>query len=186
VIPGLHGYSKDHAVHCWRYDRLPTYISKPHQSYHAWIQPSRQRAASVVGKYFRYRPYLTRRAGAVNPDFRSRGSSDGRTTDAVCLRLHIRHSDKAAGQRVLAVAEFLPYCQAVARYGQSHGQVVHIYVATDSAQVLHEILTTWPKDIVSLIRHDASAVRSNDTTAVFDATVSKSRHVTNQDAITEM
>lgn len=167
IIPGLHGYA-DNAVRCWRYDYLPEYVSKPHQSLHSWLAPQRERAARVVQLYFRFRPYLRQRADMANPDC---------SINHPCLGIHVRHSDKAAGRRVIDVAEFLPYCQQFVNQGG-----VQIYLATDSAAVVTEIQTRWPEAIAAKVR-TVNVVRSKDATAVFDMA---SHHTTNQEVLVEI
>ena len=169
VIPGLHGYATA-SVRCWRYDFLPDYVSQPHRSMHTWLTPQRQRAARIVEKYFRFRPYLLQRAQAMNPNCSMKSNP--------CLGLHIRHSDKSAGRRVLAVSEFLPYCEQFVEFGGKQ-----IYLATDSVLVLKEIQESWPQHIVSLIQSTSDMVRSSDTTAVFDMA---SHHRTNQEVLIEI
>jgi Glycolipid 2-alpha-mannosyltransferase len=169
VIPGLHGYA-DISVRCWRYDFLPDYVSQPHRSFHSWITPQRERAARIVKKYFRFRPYLKHRARKVNPD-----CSIGHQP---CLGIHIRHSDKSAGRRLINVTEFLPFCkQFVDRGGKQ------IYLATDSVDVLKEIEATWPVSVASIIRASSDVVRSTDKTAVFDIA---NHHRTNQEVLVEI
>ena len=169
VIPGLHGYATT-SVRCWRYDFLPDYVSQPHLSMFRWLTPQRQRAANIVQKYFRFRPYLLHRAQTMNPNCSMNKNP--------CLGLHIRHSDKSAGRRVLAVSEFLPFCEQFAENGGKQ-----IYLATDSVLVLKEIHETWPQHIVSMIRSTSDMVRSSDTTAVFDMA---SHHRTNQEVLVEI
>jgi Glycolipid 2-alpha-mannosyltransferase len=169
VIPGLHGYA-DIAVRCWRYDFLPDYVAQPHRSLHVWIAPQRERAARIVQKYFRFRPYLLQRAQKVNPGC----SMDHHP----CLGLHIRHSDKAAGRRVIDVSEFLPFCQQFVDHGGKQ-----IFLATDSVAVLDEIESTWPIAIASMIRTTVDVIRSTDKTAVFDMA---SHHRTNQEVLVEI
>lgn len=163
VIPGLHGFA---GIRCWRYDYLPTYITRPHQSWTRWIASSRQRAAPLVARYLRPRAHLTERAAAL-------------VQPGATLGLHIRHSDKAAGRRVVGVDEFLPFAEAFV-----HAGGLAIYVATDSTVVLDTIQEQWPTKVVERITTASGMVRSSDTTAVFDATNSHDR--TNQEAIVEI
>lgn len=164
IIPGLHGLSKD-AIRCWRYDYLPEYVRRPHQSYHKWIARSRQRAHSILEHYqIQLKDYLLRQ-----------------TVDTKgCLGLHVRHSDKAAGRRLVDTDEFLPYAQAFVDAGGPC-----LYLATDSTRVLQHIQTTWPSNISNRLRTAPSMVRSTNTTAVFDLTQT-SHHQVNQEAIVEI
>ena len=160
VIPGLHGYA---GIRCWRYDYLPSYITRPHQSWTRWIADSRQRAAPLVKKYIRPLVPKTERVDT-------------------CLGLHIRHSDKAAGRRVVATSEFLPFAEAYTTVTTTTGS--SIYVATDSALVLDEIHATWPPAVAQRVQAAPHMIRSKTTTAVFDG--HSSHHRTNTEAIQEI
>ena len=191
ITPGIHGFA-DWAPSCWRYQYLPDYITKPHIPLTEWLEPQRRIAARVAHQYLHVQPSLHQKAANVNP-----GCSEQRP----CLGLHIRHSDKAAGRRIVATNEFLPFVRAFAMEG---GRA--IYLATDSWKVLEEIQSTWPKEIVEMVRtidngrsdrgiltgndgnnhHSSSAVvRSHDETAVFDL-ASSSHHLTNQQVLVEI
>jgi hypothetical protein len=169
ITPGLHGYSH-YATRCWRYDYLPEYITKPHIPLDSWLRDQRLRAHDVMEKYIRFKPYLRAAALQANP---------GCNQQAPCLGLHIRHSDKAAGRRLLETSQFLPFAQAFVDNGGSY-----IYLATDSSNVLDEIRESWPTDIQSRIRRMGDdAVRSSDQQAVFDI---GSHHRTNKEALIEI
>jgi hypothetical protein len=171
ITPGLHGFA-EWAPKCWRYKYLPDYITKPHIPVTEWLEPQRAIAHRVVQQYIRLRPEL--RALSVNTDCSSVGYKN-----SSCLGLHIRHSDKAAGRRVVATDEFLPFARAFVHAG---GQ--HIYLATDSQMVLKEIEHTWPVAVTSRIRTMGSdIVRSDNDTAVFDM---GSHHRTNQEILVEI
>jgi len=169
VTPGIHGYA-DWATRCWRYNYLPEYITKPHLPLAEWFEPQRRLGHETVQKYIRFRPYLLQAAARANPDC-SRANS--------CLGLHIRHSDKAAGRKVIQVQDFLPYAQAFINAGGRH-----IYLATDSKQALQDVQTQWPPDISSRVRTVGDhVIRSDDTKAVFDLA---SHHRTNQEVLVEI
>ncbi|GKY97726.1 hypothetical protein MPSEU_000730800 [Mayamaea pseudoterrestris] len=169
ITPGLHGYS-DYATRCWRYDYLPEYITKPHIPYDSWLYEQRLRAHDVMQNYVRLKPDLLIAAKNANPDC---------SLQEPCLGLHIRHSDKAAGRRVLETSQFLPYAQSFADNGGKH-----IYLATDSAVVLNEIRDIWPASIARRIRRMGdNTVRSSNQQAVFDMA---SHHQTNQEALIEI
>lgn len=143
ITPGIHGFAP-WAPKCWRYHYLPDYVTQPHVPLADWLRPQRKIGARVVKDYIRVLPHL-------------------QTDEQYGLGLHIRHSDKAAGRRVVAVSEFLPYVQAfVAAGGES------IYLATDSTLVWQEIQSTWPPSTVARITYTPDLVRSSDEKAVFD------------------
>ena len=187
ITPGLHGYDPALATRCWRYDYLPDYITQPHLSYHEWWEPQRVRAHRVVSQYFRFRPHLTQAVTQrINPYCQQQGHNnreDGgnrETAKVWCLGIHVRHSDKAAGRRVLPLDAFVPYVQAFFEAGGDY-----LYVATDSAQVINDIQSTWPSTWQSKIRHLGNqVVRSTNRTAVFDLT--PSHHRTNQEVLMEI
>jgi Glycolipid 2-alpha-mannosyltransferase len=167
ITPGIHGFAP-WAPRCWRYHYLPEYITHPHEPLQDWLAPSRLQGHTALSKYIRFKPYLLDAAQRVNPKC---------SLASPCLGLHIRHSDKAAGRRVIETAEFLPFVQAFLYAG---GQ--HIYLATDSTQVLSDV-QNWPLDVRRRIRTMNNIVRSVNTTAVFDMA---SHHVTNQEVLTEI
>ena len=175
ITPGIHGFAP-WAPRCWRYHYLPDYVTQPHIPLHEWLAPHLQLGAAVVRRYFRFQPTLCAAAQRANPDCA--------WPHHPCLGLHIRHSDKSAGRRVIAVHEFLPYAAAfVHETAATHGST--IYVATDSALVLQEIQNTWPAAIRSKIRTMGDdIVRSSDTTAVFDMGISHDR--TNREILVEI
>jgi hypothetical protein len=169
ITPGLHGFTS-WAPRCWRYQYLPDYITKPHIPITEWLEPQRAMGHDAVQRFLKPRSYLLHAAHQANPDCSVRNA---------CLGLHIRHSDKAAGRRVVATAEFLPYAQAFVHAG---GQ--HVYVATDSTHVLQEIEQSWPASVRTRIRNMGNTVvRSSDEKAVFDIA---SHHRTNQEIIVEI
>jgi hypothetical protein len=202
ITPGLHGYSTTYATQAWRYDYLPSYVTQPHLPLQQWLEPRRVRAHAAIQQYVRFRPHLRELARRVNPDCRLNSESS-------CLGLHIRHSDKAAGRRIVPVREFLPYAEAFVRSGGRS-----VYVATDSTLVWDEIQRDWPISITKRLRalhltstspaasaskkHPNHKIhRSSDQRAVFDLedapSDSKSgghrhhhHHDTNQQALVEI
>lgn len=177
ITPGIHGFAP-WATRAWRYHYLPDYISQPHVPLTEWLEPQRQRAARTVQRYIRVQPYLRQAAERANP-----GCT---TTGRRCLGLHIRHSDKAAGRRKVATAEFLPFALAFVHAG---GQ--QIYLATDSQAVLEEIRRDWPPLVTRILRtmddkdndNHTLVVRSTNEQAVFDLA---SHHRTNQEILIEI
>lgn len=191
ITPGLHGYA-DYAPRCWRYQYMPDYVTKPHLGLAEWLAPQRQAANAVVRRYIRPRPYLQAAAARVNPDCGLLLSSSNHHHP--CLGLHIRHSDKASGRRVIETAEFLPYAQAflaaaaAAVSEKDAGATATIYLATDSTLVLQEIERTWPAAVRASIRTAGdNLLRSSNDVAVFDLEDGASHHHrTNQEALIEI
>ena len=170
VTPGVHGFSG--APKCWRYEYLPDYITKPHIPLNDWLAPQRQSAHDVLKRYIRFKPHIKAKAEYVNP-------SCSIETKNSCLGIHIRHSDKAAGRRILDTDEFLPYVKAFLDAGGKW-----IYLATDSEKVVEHIKTTWPENVLKVIRSMGDdVVRSNDEQAVFDI---GSHHRTNTEILVEI
>lgn len=177
ITPGLHGYA-DYAPRCWRYKYMPDYIAKPHLGITEWLEPQRKTAFAVTQKYIHPRPYLKIAAAKVNPDC---------SLSNPCLGLHIRHSDKASGRRVIETAEFLPYAQAFLNAAARKGSSPHIYLATDSTLVIQEIERTWPIAIRDTIRSAGDSVlRSSNEVAVFDLDGASQHHRTNQEILIEI
>jgi alpha 1,2-mannosyltransferase len=169
ITPGIHGFAT-WAPRCWRYHYLPDYRTQLHIPLHEWLQPNVALGAAVVRRFIRLLPPLEEGAARVNPSCHR---------DEACLGLHIRHSDKASGRRVLEVEEFLPYAAAFVQEGGAH-----IYVATDSTAVLAEIRSTWPPEIRDKVRTMGDdIVRSSNATAVFDM---GSHDRTNREILTEI
>lgn len=174
ITPGLHGYA-DYAPRCWRYKYLPDYVTKPHLGISEWLLPQRQSASRVVQQYIEPRQYLQQAARLVNPNC---------SLTAPCLGIHVRHSDKAAGRRILHTAEFLPYVKV---FVERAGQDARVYLATDSTLVLDEIKQSWPEPIQKRIRTGGdNLLRSNDEVAVFDMDGASQHHRTNREILVEI
>jgi hypothetical protein len=185
ITPGLHGYSTTYATQAWRYDYLPSYVTQPHLPLQQWLEPRRVRAHGAIQRYIRFRPHLRELARRVNPDCHLNSESS-------CLGLHIRHSDKAAGRRIVPVREFLPYAEEFVRSGGRS-----VYVATDSTLVWDEIQRDWPIFVTKRLRalHLASTSpaaskkhrnhkihRSSDQRAVFDLEGAPSDNINNSNS----
>jgi hypothetical protein len=177
ITPGLHGYA-EYAPRCWRYKYMPDYMTKPHLGITEWLEPQRKRASEVVQRYVNPRAYLKATAAKANP---------GCSLQAPCLGLHIRHSDKAAGRRVVETKEFLPFAEAFVKAASAAGVSPSIYLATDSTMVLREIELNWPKTVRDLIRTAGDdLLRSDSDVAVFDLDGAKQHHRTNQEVLVEI
>jgi len=168
VTPGVHGFSG--APRCWRYDYLPDYITKPHIPLNDWLAPQRKSAHDVLKRYIRLLPHIEEQVEDVNPNCSIENS---------CLGLHIRHSDKAAGRRVIETDEFLPYVESFLAAGGRW-----VYLATDSEKVVEHIKQKWPRNVLRIVRSMGdNIVRSNDLQAVFDI---DSHHRTNTEILVEI
>jgi hypothetical protein len=193
ITPGLHGFAP-YTPKCWRYKYLPDYVTQPHVPITEWLSPMREVAHRVISQYgIRLRPFIQKRADNVTklcgrPKPKATVQDDAQygnptTLHYQCLGLHIRHSDKAAGRRIVLTSEFLPYAQAFLNAGGDF-----VFIATDSAQVLAEIYDTWPHDMTAngqrLLHLGPDTIRSHDNQAVFDITTS--HHRTNVEVLTDI
>jgi len=170
VTPGVHGFSD--VPKCWRYDYLPDYITKPHIPLNDWLAPQRRSAHDVLKRYIRFKPHIKVKAENVNPNCSIE-------TNNSCIGIHIRHSDKAAGRRILDTDEFLPYVEAFLNAGGKW-----VYLATDSEKVIAHIKTRWPDNVLKVIRSMGDdVIRSNGVQAVFDL---GSHHRTNTEILVEI
>lgn len=171
ITPGLHTYA-NYTPKCWRYKTLPDYISQPHFGSTEWLYPQRKAAHDIVRRYIRPRRIFQTAAASINPDC---------SATSPCLGLHIRHSDKASGRRVIETDEFLPFVRA---FLEATTTTSYIYLATDSSNVLSYIRTNWPTSVVARIRTiGASIVRSDTNAAVFDI---GHHHRTNVEVLIEL
>jgi hypothetical protein len=161
--PGFHSECP-YAVRSWRYGDLPPHIALPSLTYKEWYWPMRQRGHEMVQKYIRFRPHLVEAAQRANP-----------IATKSCLAMHVRHSDKKAGRRVVSLHEFVPYMNAFQRAGGKD-----VYVATDSVAVLEEL-----QNATSLTLHSQQdVIRSKDKTAVFKQT--DNHHRTNVEVLVDI
>ena len=162
IKPGFHAHCP-WAVRSWRYLDLPLPISQPSLSYKDWYWPMRQRASDIVKRYFRFQDSIRDAAEGVSPP-----------DNEYCLAMHVRHSDKSAGRRVVHLEEFYPYLQAYQRAGGKH-----IFVATDSAAVLEQMQNATSLTIYS----QQDIIRSKTKTAVFKQA---SHHRTNVEVLVDI
>jgi hypothetical protein len=177
ITPGLHRYA-EYAPRCWRYNDTPDYINKPHLGLTEWLEPQRKAAYAVTQKYFKPRSYLKAAATRINPDCSLKNP---------CLGLHIRHSDKGDGRRLLETADFLPFAQAFLQAAAAQDTTPHIYLATDSTLVLEEIERTWPSNVRNNIRTAGDDfLRSTNEVAVFDLDGASQHHRTNKEVLIEI
>lgn len=177
ITPGLHGYA-EYAPRCWRYKYMPDYMTKPHLGVTEWLEPQRRVANNVIRKYIRPLPFILAAATKVNPDC---------SLTNPCLGLHIRHSDKASGRRIVDTLEFLPYAQAFVQAATDSAKIPHIYLATDSSLVLQDIVNHWPSGVQAVIRTAGNNVlRSNNSMAVFDLDGTRHHNRANQEVLIEI
>jgi hypothetical protein len=140
VIPGLNSWCP-WSVKAWRYDNVPDGLWQPDTTVlRDWVEPMRRKGHDIVKKYYRFQPYIERRAAEVNPR--------NQETDLPCLAVHIRNSDKQGQFRSkFPPTRFREYMQAFARAG---GRT--IYVATDSHRILEYIEQHFPASLRQMIR----------------------------------
>lgn len=163
VSPGLDSYCP-WAIRAWRYDDVPDQLwdigssdGQQHQqaiSMKEFYKPMRERASQIIQKYYRFQPYIIRRADAVNPkknydtvvDVTTSSLSSPSTANEVCLGIHLRNSDKSGKYRKKIEAKhFLKYIQA---YSKAGGKVV--YLATDSHRAYQYMTLTLQKNSTNL------------------------------------
>ena len=113
------------ALRVRKYKHVPDHLWQP-GSWNKWYAPIRERAHSLIQKYYKFQPHLHERADAVNPI----------EINDVCVAAHIQTPN-----------DYLPYLQAFAEAGGNC-----IYIATDSWRVLRYIEKNFPSDITRLIR----------------------------------
>ncbi len=168
VSPGLHLYAP-WAPKIWRYKVLPDHIGQPHIPLTEWLMPQRKAASAIVEKYYTFQPTITEQ---VNPEITRE-----------CLGLHVRWSDKGISRRKLGLSEFLPLVQAYVRAQEAANTRICIYVATDAQQVVKQVQSDWPTNIVSRLIFSKATVRSPNQTAVFDM---DSHHLTNLEVLRDI
>jgi hypothetical protein len=165
ISQGLHAQAP-WGVHAWRY-WMPEYIQQPQLPFEDWFAPQRKNASRIVKRYIRFNAHMEQRAACAHPNPEN------------SLGMHIRHGDKGIERYVIPVAAFLPYCSAfVAQGGNS------IYLATDSALVVEEIMRDWPRNVTSrIVRQQEVKGLSRNDSAAFSLGVSA--HQTNVEALTD-
>jgi hypothetical protein len=162
---GLHAQAP-WGVHAWRY-WMPDHIALPQLPLEKWFAPQRKRAARIVKRYIRFNEHMEQRAACAHP--RPNNS----------LGMHIRHGDKGIERRVIPVSAYLPYCEEfIKKVGGS------IYLATDSALVVEEIMRDWPTHISDqIVRQKEVRGLSRNESAAFS--LGLSAHLTNIEALTD-
>ena len=165
VVHGIHSQAP-WSPRPWRY-WMPKYMEQPDVPLQQWLDAQRRPAVFTTRRYIRFNEEMEQRAACAHPHPKN------------SLGLHIRAADKE--NRYLIEAEtFLPYCVAFVMNGGGE-----IYVATDSALVLKEILHTWPKSVRSHIVHQSGVQGlSHNKTAAFDLDIST--HRSNVEALTDL
>ena len=165
ISQGLHCQSP-WASHAWRY-WMPDYMRQTNVSLEAWFEPQRRHAAKIVTRYIRFNPDMEQRAACAHPNPEN------------SLGMHIRHGDKWIARYIIPPSDFLPYCEAFVDNGGST-----IYLATDSALVIEEIMRDWPERITSrIVRQQSVKGLSRNESAAFNLGVPA--HQTNVEALTD-
>ena len=144
VDPGLDSYT-EWAVRSWRYDNVPKHLWNEQDKNNQ--KASRQKATSIVEKYFRFHSYIVERADIVNPV----------SPEKPCLGVHIRNIDKKGKHRTkVKIDLYIAYMQAFIRAG---GEV--IYLATDSRTALQHIFNEYPEIAKHIRSQGKYVVRSS-------------------------
>ena len=183
VNPGLQLYAPD-ALRAWWYDGVPAELwwKEQQQQEHdrdgaprwkEWVSLVRSQAHALVGEYYRFRPYLQRRAAEVNPV----------TPEQPCLGLHLRNGDKQGEhRRKIQPKEFEPYLDAFANAG---GRAV--YVSSDSHRALQFINNTLPERLSRLLRSQGRfVVRSTKLDWPAHYIASDQRHRVNSEVLVDI
>jgi hypothetical protein len=160
ISPGVHAHAP-WAPRAFRY-WMPEYIQKPDISLKEWFAPQRKRAVATTKRYIRFNEGMEQRAACAHPKPRN------------SLGLHIRHGDKELSRDYIPLDKFLPLCEAFVEHGGAS-----IFLATDSALVLEEIMRDWPKKISKrIVRQEAVEGLSRNETAAFSLGISYHQTVT--------
>jgi hypothetical protein len=166
AVYGVHSQAP-WAPHPWRY-WMPDYIQKYDMPLQDWLMEQRQHAVRTTRRYIRFTPYMEQRAACAHP--RPKNS----------LGMHIRHSDKESSRDIVPLTRFLEFALAFVKAVDGD-----IFVATDSALVLEEILQKWPTQVQARIIFQVGVQGlSWNETAAFDLGVST--HRTNTEALTDL
>ena len=169
VSGGLH-HAADWTVRAWLYGRISE--SWKTKTIREWYRPMRQRAASMVRRYIRPKPWLLRAADLVNP------LEEGQK----CIALHVRTTDKelSGGRREVPLREYLPHVKS---FLKKFGPDTTIFLATDSSTTLRMITKEWPTTVAERVRSQANIIHSSSSEPVFDLA---SHHRTNSEVLTDI
>jgi len=167
IVPGLHA-NAPWAPRGWRYGGPEYLMAHGEVLYADWYVPFRKYAAKTTKKYIRFNEEIQRRAACAfeNPEH--------------SLGMHIRHGDKWTNRELIPTSRFLEYAQAFVEQG---GKA--IYLATDSALVVDQIMRDWPKGVSShIVQQPGMEALSKDGKAAFD--LGLSAHRANAEALTDI
>jgi hypothetical protein len=165
ISQGLHCQAP-WASFAWRY-WMPGYMRRTEVPLDAWFEPQRRHAAAIVKRYIRFNADMEQRAACAHPNPEN------------SLGMHIRHGDKGIERNIIPVSDFLPYCEAFVDNGGGT-----IYLATDSALVIEEIMRDWPERVSSrVVRQQSVQGLSRNESAAFALGVPA--HRTNVEALTD-
>jgi hypothetical protein len=127
VAPGLESYCP-WSARSWRYDAVPeglwwnTKYKRQFKALKEWYEPMREKGHEIVQKYYKFHPFIVKRAQQVNPV-----DDDDSSSSTPCLGVHIRINNKDGKHRRKIKADgFGEYINAFERAG---GRAV--YLATD-------------------------------------------------------
>lgn len=147
---------------------MPPHIQQIEKPLQEWFEPQRAHGATITQRYIRFNAEMEQRAACALPN------------PEKSMGLHIRHGDKGIEREVQAVSRFLPYVEVFIDDGGGS-----IYLATDSALVIEEIMRDWPEKITShIVRQPSVEGLTRNETASFDIGISI--HQSNVEALTDV
>jgi hypothetical protein len=168
VHPGMH-VCWPLAVRGWMYTGMPYDLHENNKTLQEWFRPMRERGSRMTSQYIRLKPWLKELVDQANPPTKN------------CLAMHIRQTDKGHGRRKVPLAVFRVYAEAYSRSSGSGS----IFIATDSANVFHEIQEQWDKNVTSRILTQAGAFRSSTDKSTFKLLANQTHRV-NTEALVDI
>lgn len=161
-------------VRHFRYKGMSLKKQQLHLRFDEWVKPYRVAGQEMVKKgYYEIQPTIQEKFSKRMPGWlvsQSRKPHHQRS----CLAMHIRHSDKGAGRKLIELAQFLPFVkvyleQCLLRSSRDHDkQKCQVFLATDSTKVITEIQKDWPSHVVERVNFQGNILRSSNRTAVFN------------------
>lgn len=156
VYPGFHKCTID-AVRSWAYrgipqEATPNYERDGDLALHKWLGRHRITGHGIWKQYGIH----------LNEEMSRRVDDTTQSLDGNCLAMHVRMTDKGNGRQKVPLNTFRPYAEAFVNGG---GKT--IFVATDDAQVLRLINSTWPPRIASMVHSQADAFHSETGSPTF-------------------
>ena len=168
VHPGMH-VCWPLAVRGWKYTGMPYDLQENNKTLREWFRPMRERGSRMASQYIRLKPWLKALVDQANPPATN------------CLAMHIRQTDKGHGRRKVPLTVFRVYAEA---YSQISGSG-SIFIATDSANVFHEIQEQWDENVTSRILSQAGVFRSSTEKSTFKLLANQTHRV-NTEALVDI